>query len=271
MAPKVRPSNYEEAQKDEIEVLKAIYAENFTAIESKTAWSRATDKSFRLRLPSYTSEATNITLAVTLTATYPKTLPIIKLEETTHAPEDAVKRIETVLGAKPRQLLGEVMIHDLATSVQDVLEDFVTVIAEKEARKAQVPSLERERSVQEATVSKAEEEHRLAVLQRERENKTEIQAAEERRLQTELEKRERELAKRRSELALRKASASGSIVRVDFDQVIHYQDDAGNAVTFSSVVLTSQHSGNAIGKPDSPLTPSLISHHSWALHEDQTL
>lgn len=261
MPPKTALSHYEETQNDEIEVLKAIYADNFTAIKSKSAWSKATDRSFRLRLPSYTKDDTSITLSVTLTATYPKTLPTIKLEETIHAPEDAVKRIETVLGTKPRQLLGEVMIHDLATSIQDILEDSVTAIAEQEARKAKVPSLERERSVQEATASKVEEQHRQIILQQERETQAELKVAEERRLQSELDKRERERAKRRSELAIRKASTPGSIARVDFDQVIHYQDDAGNTETFSSVILTSRHIRSTIGRSGSPLPATLVPSH----------
>ena len=63
--------NYGEVQLEEIEVLQAIYMEDFEEVEVKTAWSTTTDRSFNLKLRSFTDPDDLVVLAVRLTATYP--------------------------------------------------------------------------------------------------------------------------------------------------------------------------------------------------------
>lgn len=160
------PYKYDEVQCDEIEALKAIYETAFTDIEAKSAWSTAADRAFKLKLNAYSDNDVFVIFRVTFTATYPKTLPVLKLEGASHVAQDVLEQVRDVIATKPSQMLGEVMIHELAATIQDTLEDAVAANARKEAEKAQVPSLERERSTQEATNLRLEEERRHKTLVR---------------------------------------------------------------------------------------------------------
>ncbi|KAI9714893.1 MAG: hypothetical protein M1820_000182 [Bogoriella megaspora] len=145
------PFNYVQAQEDEIAVLQAIYMEDYEEIEVKNAWSRTTDRAMKLKVKATSSSDAFVRLIIRLTATYPKTIPEIRIEESTGLRKATLDQIEQLLSSKPRELVGEVMIHDLATAIEEILEDAY----QKQQRDALAPSmsLEEERAIQEATAN----------------------------------------------------------------------------------------------------------------------
>ncbi|KAI9684285.1 MAG: hypothetical protein M1822_005758 [Bathelium mastoideum] len=166
-APTGDTFDYVEAQNDEIEALKAIYMDDYEEVEVKSAWSRTTDRAMRLRVKAASSSEMSLVLSIKLTATYPKTVPLVKIEESTGLRQATVKKIERLLQTRPKELVGEVMIHELTESVKDVLEEAF----EKQQREGQLPSLEGERALQEAAAAEAakrEEAERLKEAQQER-------------------------------------------------------------------------------------------------------
>lgn len=155
--------NYGEIQDEEIAVLQAIYMDDYEALEVKGAWSKTTDKSFRLKIRSFSDPESCIQLSVTFTATYPRTAPLLEARGLEAFHERTQKRIERVIRVRPQSLLGEVMIHVLCEEIQDALED--AVISRQQGT---LPSLEDERAnAEEAanTLAKKAEEAEARQLQ----------------------------------------------------------------------------------------------------------
>jgi len=216
----------EKAQEDEREVLKAIYMDDYEESEAKGAWSRTTDRVLRLKLKSYSNNDISITLCVKLTATYPKSLPALSLEGGVKLRKGTWDKLRRLLQDRPKELVGEVMIYEIATEIQDALEDEVTVRENDGAYE----NLDAERVVQEAEtaqIAKREEEE----MQKKRDEK---KADEERALQRMVgdEMRRKEMMAKRKNRSSMIAPASympdeGSTNHVSFDRsIIWQQEDA---------------------------------------------
>lgn len=144
MAPTT--TNYSEIQHDEIEALRSIYMDDFVVEEAKTgAWKKAADRAFHINLRNQTGEEQKIalTLAVSLPPTYPKSLPRLNLHFGDSIRDKERKQIQEIISSKPKSLLGSEMIFEIATSLQDVLDDnstsreiFPTLDEERIAREA---------------------------------------------------------------------------------------------------------------------------------------
>jgi translation initiation factor 2-alpha kinase 4 len=132
--------NYAEVQAEEIDVLQAIYMDDYEEVEIKTAWSKSSDRAFKLTLKAFSDESTFVLLSAQLTATYPKSAPVLQIEGLDKLQAQAKKRISNIVKTRPAEMVGEVMIHAIASDIQDALEDAV------QAREQGVlPSLEDER------------------------------------------------------------------------------------------------------------------------------
>lgn len=154
--------DYGEVQNDEIEALQAIY-EDFEAVEVKGAWSKTTDRSFRLKLRPSSDKDNYVTLSVRLTATYPKTTPLLEVQGLQNYHERTQRRIQNILEKRPRQLLGEPMISVVADEIEEALEDAIQA-----RQQGTLPSLEDERaSAEEVTsaLAKQAEEAEIRRLQ----------------------------------------------------------------------------------------------------------
>ena len=145
--------NYGEAQSEEVEALQAIYMEDFAEVEVKGAWSTTTDRSFSLQIRAISDKESCVTLLVRLTATYPKTAPLLEVRGVEGYHERTQKRIRNIVEKRPKQLLGEVMISTIADEIQDALEDAVQA-----RQQGTLPSLEDERaSAEEVTAALAKQ------------------------------------------------------------------------------------------------------------------
>ncbi|KAI4732593.1 Serine/threonine-protein kinase [Aureobasidium sp. EXF-12298] len=137
--------NYAEVQAEEIDVLQAIYMDDYEEVEIKSAWSKSSDRAFKIKLKAFSDESTFVVLSAKLTATYPKSAPVLQIEGLDKLQAQAKKRISNIVKTRPVEMAGEVMIHAIASDIQDALEDAV------QAREQGVlPSLEDERANQEA-------------------------------------------------------------------------------------------------------------------------
>ncbi len=99
------------------------------------AGKRSTDHVFKLHLTSSDREV-SVELVVTFTATYPKTRPTLVLKDGVYLQEKYRERVDAILENTPKSLLGSPMIYDVASSIQDVLEEY----AEARQRGKDLPS-----------------------------------------------------------------------------------------------------------------------------------
>ncbi|RDW70020.1 putative cpc-3 protein [Coleophoma crateriformis] len=238
----VPKSQYEEIQEDELVALEAIYAEDFKQIQkSHGAWKKS-EPSFEIRIKS-SDEDIAITLCATLTATYPKTIPLLSLKDHDFLREGTLFKVQKVMETKPKELVVEVqpMIMEIVDAIRDVLED----AAEAKAAGRELPSLEEERATHEAAAAKVAEEEKV-----EQENQKRLESLEDQRMldnlvQDELKRREAKVkeAKRKtkpppllSEVSYEKVSKGDATQDVlAFDQPITFCEGSEDPILFQLV------------------------------------
>jgi translation initiation factor 2-alpha kinase 4 len=269
---------YEKAQEDEREVLKAIFMDDYEESEATGAWSvstsqplgdggpfqnrmtqctrdvtnrtqKTTDRVLRLKLRSFSNDDISITLCAKVTATYPKSLPALTLENATNLRKKTCTKLQSLLKTRPKELLGEVMIHEIATAIQDILEDEVAV----RENDGTFENLDAERAVQEAAAAETAKQQEQE-LQR---KKDEEQAEEERMLQQLVSDE-----MRRKDLMVKRKNRASAVVptsyfpteenpgRISFDRKVSFPH--GDSMVDCSVVegMLSFHAG--------PVTENLL-------------
>ena len=222
-------TEYAQAQNDEIEALKAIYMDDYEEVETKGAWKK-TDRAFKLTVKSSSNEDIHAVILVKFTATYPKTPPLISLDTTSNVRAKTKEAIEKLLQSKTRDLLGEVMIYELATAVQDLLEDE----AQDKAQGQALPSLEEERAKHEAAAINLARQQEQEEVRKRNEAKAEEDRVLQQMVQDEMSRRETKRKSRVSEAPKALVTSPTPNSTVEFDRLIHYQD-GGTSVTFSAV------------------------------------
>ena len=227
----------EEVQLDELDVLRAIYGDDFEDVETKTAWSRATERSFKIRLTSNLDNNVSIVLNVTLSSTYPKSVPLLRLTGVDNLRPNSLARIHAIVKSRPKELLpsGEVMIFQIASEMQDILDDEVSA----RARDEQLPSLEEERAVRAAAVRQAAEAEQLERVQREEAARLQAETESQRKVDEEVRKREEARLELQSKMQDRKEDeiGVGPFEQVAFDQAVSFKDELRNQSHFRSVYL----------------------------------
>ncbi|MCJ1313807.1 hypothetical protein MMC25_007487 [Agyrium rufum] len=165
-------TNYVEIQENEVEALRSIYMDDFREMKSKTAvWNKTPDRRFQLTLKPHsgTTDDLHVLLTVTMPITYPKTVPLCEMVFGDAVRARARDLVNEIVRTKPKSLVGSEMIFELATSIQDVLEE----AAQRHSQT--VPALDEERALQEQDAKRLaleEEEARraaaLAVIEKEK-------------------------------------------------------------------------------------------------------
>ncbi|KAK5111200.1 hypothetical protein LTR62_005228 [Meristemomyces frigidus] len=223
--------NYGEVQDEEIEVLKAIYIDDYEQVELKNAWKKTADRSFKLRLRAFSDQDSLVFLSVRLTATYPKSAPLLEISSLDAYHERTQKRVRNIISARPQQLLGEVMIHAIASEIQDALEDAVTA-----RQQGTLPNLEEERQTAEEVASA------LAFEAEVHETKRQLEAKEEE--DRVLRQMVDEEVSRREKRKTSKAVVSSTPASVGVDSLLSFDQPAtlnysGASVEFTDVDLIS--------------------------------
>ncbi|KAG6012985.1 hypothetical protein E4U54_007199, partial [Claviceps lovelessii] len=230
---------YEELQKNELLALEAIYGDDFVMHTSAhSAWKK-TEPSFDVRVKASTDGDFAATVGFVLTATYPRTPPLLTLKDVSDLREATQFKIQKFIDTEPREFAKEPqeMVDRIVEGIRDILED----AAQAEASGKQLPSLEEEREQHEAQLAL------LAQKQKEEEERKKLQETkEEERVMSEMLQlqidRQRQKAKE-SRVSRRPNTMSGQPSdnsaadgeQVDFDQLCSTTDKDGNSLTFRSV------------------------------------
>ena len=235
-------TEYVNIQNEEMMVLQSIYGDDF--IEHKaanTAWKKS-DPSFDIRVRALSDQDLAITLGVVLTATYPRSAPLLSLKDEGSVRESTAFKLQRFIEAKPKALVasaqGEPILYELTQGIQDILEDATQAKAQGVER-----SLEEERAAHEAELA------RQAREQQEEEDRKRRDATkeEERMMQDMIQKEvERQRTKvKESKKRNRRPSITNRFSedprlseasKVEFDQMCEVNNSAGNAILFNVVV-----------------------------------
>ncbi|KAI0146344.1 serine/threonine-protein kinase gcn2 [Xylariaceae sp. FL1272] len=174
-------TQYEDTQKDELLVLQAIWGDDFVEHKSaNTAWKKS-EPTFDIDIKALSNDEFSITLSVVLTATYPKSAPLLSLKNGDSLNESTVFKLQKYIESKPKALAAEgqaePMIHDLATGLQEILDDAASI----KAQGLELPSLEQERAAHEAELARqalelqqAEEKKKVDAALKEEKNMQEL-------------------------------------------------------------------------------------------------
>jgi len=245
--PGLKPSaatpatQYDEQQQDEVTALEAIYGDDFVKHEAlQSAWKKKSEPGFDIRIKALSDEEVAITLGVVLTATYPKTLPLlsIKAQSQDALRESTLFRIQKYIETQPKVLVAkeEVMIQELVEGIREILEG--AAVAKAQGR--EVPSLEEERQAHEALLAKMVREEKQT-----EERKKEEEAREEQRALGALVEQERERQRTKAKESRKKHRSAASPERgaheddaeavVVLDEPCGLTDSTGNTVYFNTL------------------------------------
>ncbi|CAZ82886.1 unnamed protein product [Tuber melanosporum] len=217
MTPVPPSLDYIKVQEDEIEVLKSIFMDDYETVETSRAWNKS-NLAFKIRLKAPSDEEISCVLHVTFTATYPKTAPELRLIPSSAIQPIHMERLQSLLSQSLRKNLGQEMIFDITTAIQDALEDIVQSNLVDQGK----PSLDEERAL------KAMEAQLLAEREseeaRKREERMEMEA--QRKLREEIDE----------EIRRQKANAKQSHEKrrapsIDYDEVV-----ADDCILFDRVI-----------------------------------
>ena len=175
----------------------------------------------------------SLVLHVTLPATYPKSTPRCRiLRYSEDVPKRARKAVENILETRPKTLVGEVMIYELATSIQEALD----AVATKMSEASEVPALDEERAKKDAETRQRAAEVRASEEQQEKAVKDE-----EARLLDEMVEQERtrlaQLQKKSSPMFVDVSKASD----LSFDRDMKAKTREGTVVSFRTIANKSRY------------------------------
>lgn len=186
---------------------------------------KTTDRVLRLKLRSYTSEEISITLCAKLSATYPKSLPVLTLEDATNLRRRTLEALQNLLKTRPRELIGEVMLYELATAIRDILEDEIAV----REHDGTFENLEAERAVQEAAAAETAKQQEQELQKKRDEEKAEEDRILQQMVSDEM-RRKDNMVKRKNRVSGTSASyfpTESNANRISFDRkVMLHHDDA---------------------------------------------
>jgi eukaryotic translation initiation factor 2-alpha kinase 4 len=200
---------------------------------------KTADHTFKLHLKAPSDSDTAITLSVTLTATYPKTPPLLSAGGTAGLRLATRSRINEILEKDARGHLGSEMIFDLASLIHDALEEEVKLRAEDQS----LPSLEEERAIHEAEAQRRAQEHDEEIRRKRQEESVEEERMLGRMMEEELKRRKdkaREIRRKskppklEEDLVLRDEDHDAN--HLVFDRPCRIKDAEGKLVTFHKVV-----------------------------------
>jgi translation initiation factor 2-alpha kinase 4 len=142
---------------------------------------------------------------VTLTATYPKTEPLLSIKDDSGLREGTRYKIQKIIETKPKELVVEeqAMIMEIVNACLDVLED----AAQAKAAGKELPSLVEERAAHEAAAAKIADK-----LREEEEKKKQQESLEEERMQNSLLQDELKRRRERVKESKRKSRALPEVI-----------------------------------------------------------
>lgn len=199
-----------------------------------------TEPCFDINIKASVDEDFYVILRFILNATYPKTPPIITIQDKGMLREATQFKIEKFLETEPKNFAseGEEMIYKIVEGIRDILED----AAQAKAAGKNLPSLEEERERHEAALAQ------LAQEEKEREERKQAEKSkEEERVIAEMLQQQIERQKQKGKESKLKGRPNGmgqtqlsqgvgqKIDQIEFDQFCVSTDNQGNEISFRSV------------------------------------
>lgn len=231
---------YEELQTNEVLALEAIYGEDFVNhTGGQSAWKK-TEPSFDITIKASSNEDFRVTVGFVMTATYPRTSPLLTIKDN-ELPPAITYKVQKFIETEPEVFAreGQEMVDKIVEGIRDILED----AAQAKAQGALLPSLEQEREKHEAEMARRAEEQK-----KEEDRKRLEESKEEERVIAEMlqQQLDRQRQKHKESKHNRRPNGSGDIPnnaavgshpdQVDFDQICNAIDRTGNVLSFRSVV-----------------------------------
>ncbi|KAF7546777.1 hypothetical protein G7046_g9206 [Stylonectria norvegica] len=230
-------TQYDEIQQNEVLALEAIYGEDFVMhTATHSAWKR-TEPSFDIRIKASSDDEFAVTLGFVMTATYPKTPPVLTMKEM-DLKEVTQYKLQKFIETKPKIFAQEEqeMVDRIVEGVRDILED----AAQAKANGKHLPSLEEERERHEASLAKLAQQQ-----QEEEEKKRSEETKEEERVIAEMLQQQLDRQRQKAKESKRRpngsseqqptASAGPDNEMIEFDQFCNTTDKSGNEISFKSV------------------------------------
>ncbi|RSL53204.1 hypothetical protein CEP53_007847 [Fusarium sp. AF-6] len=227
---------YEELQQNELLALEAIYGEDFVMhTGTHSAWKK-TDPAFDIRIKASKDEDFAVTLGFVMTATYPKSPPVITLKDF-DLKEVTQFKIQKFLETQPKIFAQDQqeMIDQIVEGVRDILED----AAQAKADGKHLPSLEEERERHEASMAK------LAQAKKEEDDRKKMEETkEEERVMAEMLQQQIDRQRQKAKESKRRpngktpqqpTSSTETEELIEFDQYCNTTDKSGNILTFKAV------------------------------------
>ena len=235
---KASGTDFLEIQRNEIEALRSIYMDDFEEGQAKKgAWNSNTERTFQLRLKAFSDENYAVKLRVTLPISYPKTIPGLSVTDYGGIRETTRTQVDEVVKNKPKALVGSEMVFEIASELQDLLEDDV----QKQLKAPGLPSLEEERVVREAAATELAKERQEEGHRKQAEAKAEEEQILDRMMASELQRRQDQAreAKRKSKALILENETSmheiNSADQITFDRVMTRKDEDGDSYSFRAV------------------------------------
>ena len=178
-----------------------------------------------------------MTLAATLTATYPRTPPLLNVKEDNGLKESTKFKIQKVIETKPKELVVEeqAMIMEIVTACQDILED----AAQAKAAGLELPSLEEERAAHEAAANKLAEDQK-----QQEEQKKKLESMEEERMLGSLV--QEELRRQRAKAKETKRKNQPPALLLSQASTDSQQGSSSDALVLDQPIVISDANGNPV-------------------------
>ncbi len=243
-------TQYEERQQDEVTVLQAIYGDDFVQHKAAHSAWKTSEPSFDIRIKAPMDGDFAVTLGVVLTATYPKSVPVLTVKDAEGLREATLFKVHRFLEATARACAAEdrEMIDTLVEGIREILDD----AAAAKAQGLELPSLEEERAAHEATQARAareeqaraeqqrqeatlEEERALGALVEQERERQRTKAKEMRRKNRSHNAGSGHVSPERVGLGGAGVDADAAASALVFDEPCDLTDAAGNAVYFRTV------------------------------------
>ena len=148
---------------------------------------KSLDKKFSIKLRAanaHGDDSAGLTLRISLPSTYPKSLPHLILDFGPDIRHASRSQAELMLVSKPKSLLGSEMIFEIATVLQEILDNTwidpgqtLALDAERNAKDAAIAIADEQHKKEEELQARLAEERLLQELADQRENRTNIKRA----------------------------------------------------------------------------------------------
>ncbi|KAH6955402.1 anticodon binding domain of tRNAs-domain-containing protein [Fusarium avenaceum] len=231
---------YEELQQNELLALEAIYGDDFVMHPgTQSAWKKS-EPHFDIRIKASVDEDFACTLSFVMTATYPKSPPLITLKNY-DLKEVTQFKIQKFLETQPKIFAQDAqeMIDQIVEGVREILES----AAQAKADGKHLPSLEEERERHEAFLAKLAKEKMEEEARRKMEETQEEERVMAEMLEQQIERQKqkaKELKRRPNGNTHQEPTTSTEMEEIiEFDQFCNATNKSGDIIVFKAVASKS--------------------------------